>query len=128
MEIGRYYQISNNYHGYIATIPSEPLPLEQDLYAGGVVKASKLVASPGMFDRDLKLFFNGGGKYYNPSLAMASRLFALYGLRKTLTLEQLHQFSRANAAIKPDGLTDWETACLMWMHRFITKRMEKEKA
>lgn len=121
--MGFYYQISNNFHGYIKTLPVTPNGVE-DLYKHHGVTALGVFTDPDKIDADLALFFKAwelqeqAPKFYNVWLhQVAWPMLKLYKNRADVHETFLEQLQNHG--------TDWEIACSRWLDRFQAKQREK---
>ena len=123
--VGKYFQVSNNYHVYTNVLDKIDLGLgSEDLYKGEVsenVRPTPLVDDPDMFDVDLRLFMAGddagfNNLFFKQVAVPMKRSYALWRAKRreeavdTLTL------------MPP--LSDWRVAAEAWFRR----RMAKDEA
>lgn len=121
VEIGTYYQISNNFHSYQATMPKD-FPKVEDYYDS--VGVSPIVTDPDNFDADLELFFDTyedehSQEFKNPFLgAIARPMLKLYERRRELTQADLVAWGtrRSNS--------DWGVVAVQWLDRWLMKRKQ----
>lgn len=122
--MGVYYQFSNNFHAYTATLP-EPLDeRDDDLYVLGVVQAGKIVTDAEHFLGDLRWFFEmydglvvEPPRFHNPFLReVAWPMFKLYERRRKLTQADLIAFGNDRTA------SDWSIAAVQWLDRWMRRR------
>jgi len=124
VSMGLYYQISNNYHGYVNTIPAQEAPWI-DLYEDENVVPARIVTAPKEIDVDLITFFDtwkfdwgGTLQFANEFLGNTARpLLKLYARRNEITDEELAEWP---------GKTDWDYACKYWLMRRLAKRRKMQ--
>jgi thymidylate synthase len=125
VHIGKYYQVSNNYHAYQDMLDKleEKGILEEGYEKEYPAEVTPIVTHPEFFDRDLDNFFKGGIDYVNPffkkvavPLYWAHRNWKKKNIKSALFfLEQM-----------PD--CDWRLAAQQWMDRRLRMSQSKESA
>ena len=128
VEVGTYYQISNNFHAYTnvfdtkahtGLLTSPPL----DPYRPQIefTKVTPIVTKPTFFDHDLLQFFSRelppGSIYYNEFFdGVAVPMFYSYRAWRTGKLQEAVELIES----MPAG--DWKTACHYWYARRLQKQ------
>lgn len=114
VKVGRYYQVSNNFHAYLNVLEKVGEPSLVDPYLSGI-KITPIVEVPESFDEDLRAFFGNTDNvsYKNrffPEVAVP--LFLAFKLwRSKQYVKALDCVSR----VPPEY--DWQVATLKWMQR-----------
>lgn len=125
VKMGRYYQVSNNFHGYVNTLPQTWAQGDNDPYVVGVAQPAKVFTDPEMIDRDLYHFFqcwkrseNAPGFHNRFLEETAYPLLKLYAMRNELTQDQVFRYNE-------DHKTDWDLAACLWLTRRISKKEQR---
>jgi thymidylate synthase len=126
LEVGTYYQVSNNFHVYTNVLDKIDIDdVGEESYGGSW--ATPLVSHPEVFDFDLRLFFSGtpasSGLYTNtffPHIAIPMKeAYALWRAKKRT--EALQRLAAMPAAC------DWRVASDAWMKRRMVKSETKSE-
>lgn len=119
VEVGRYWQISTNFHGYVATVDKHAslleLPTDEDSYSVGLVEPYKMVTTPiADWMADLDMFINQG-----EVIGYRDRFFKRVALPilRTWRMWKEKDYDGALKAIHDCEATDWGLACKEWMLR-----------
>lgn len=120
VNIGYFYQISNNFHGYVDVLNKlERYDQSSKNYHIGNVKPTPIVTDPLAFDRDVAAFVKGDPhhKHTNPFFPDVARPMA-----NAYALWRAKHRQEAYAIIKEMPInSDWRQTCLDWMARRMVK-------
>lgn len=119
VEVGRYWQISTNFHGYVETVEKHSslrdLPIKENPYSLVHVKPFKMVnTSIDDWMADLDMFINHG-----EVIGYRDRFFKRVALPilRTWRLWKAKDYDGAMSAISDCEASDWGLACKEWMER-----------
>lgn len=127
--IGKYYQISNNFHVYADILPkleiSTSVVTPTDPYLVHGVSPARIVAEPASFDRELRALFEALDKgfiraedYRNPFLPKVA-----YPVYRAFKLWREGEFVPAyHMARRILRGSDWQYVTLAWMQRRLDKK------
>lgn len=110
VQVGKMYQLSNNYHGYTTVIPDR-MPTDASPY--DVVTAYPIVDKPDLWDRDLETFIGD-------PLTRVDRFANSFFSDVARPMWALHQAYRCrdrelyNALLSDVVASDWRAAAQMW--------------
>ena len=115
VKMGKLYQLSNNYHGYVKRMPKEwSNPDKTDRYSLDKLHHIRLVENPDTFDQEVKDFCNG---------ELASNFTNTFLSHVAVPMQQVALEWRAHGAAKARDLTryveapDWRLAAELWLDR-----------
>ena len=115
--VGRYYQISNNFHAYVPALEKVGTPqIEGSPYRLGGVRCTSIVTIPEAFDDDLRTFFATEANlspYRNEFFTNIAvpMLTAARCWRKGNVVEA------EKALCDMPAWSDWRVACMAWLGR-----------
>lgn len=120
--VGQYYQVSNNYHAYDATLKDEYWQKEQPADRYLVANPTPIVTEPEAFDHDLEVFLQYPGdeqrKYNNKFFhEVAVPLYKVHAAWKANKPGEGLMWARD---MDPQG--DWRMAVEQWLQRRLEKR------
>ena len=118
--VGKYHQVSNNYHAYINIMANTgiPDPAPNDLYEMGQVKSFPLVDNPENWMTDLDIFMKDQNKsgYINSFFVHVAD-----PMRRSWRWYKNKDYPGALAMVEEIVAEDWKLAC----HQWLTRRFEK---
>lgn len=132
IRVGKYYQISNNFHLYKVHLPKAKAALEEtqiDVYAGSDSWVRSIINRPTKFDEDLAIFLSWVEScdytykdYANPwFLNTAVPLFETHRLWKMGGKVEALERINNSYSMSPD----WRVAVQKWMERRMNKSGQK---
>lgn len=135
--VGRYYQISNNYHAYYDVLPKliDATKDDRDAYGGwgdpyaaSMVKPTPIITDAGRFDQDLETFFQIGTVFDHSGVSYANSFFPQVAVPLFWAYHKWREKTRLTALDRVLGVpehSDWGLAARDWMGRRIKKLVEK---
>ncbi len=125
--IGKYYQISNNFHAYTVVLDKLASPWDNHDYE--TVKPQRMIESPDDFETDLAIFFSQmeRGKaapwmYVNPWFANTAE-----PLLEAHQAWRAQAYERAHLLLGNEGMApDWQLAARRWVQRRMAKVKQGE--
>ena len=138
VKVGRYWQVSDNYHVYMDLMEKKDLwkladkAADWPSFAGqpnpykGKIKPYPMVKDPVAWDRDLAMFMENGTECYGYSEPFFRRV-AVPMLRAWNTYKEGDK-EAASRELDSCSATDWKKACQEWLTRRLTRSATSARA
>lgn len=120
LDVGRYYQVSNNYHAYVNTFfPLRNISRQACAYTTEGIASYPLVSHPASFDEELNSFIT-----YRDKITWLNDIFPNVARPMLLSHEYYKkgQYDKAVAHAISIAAPDWRKACVEWLDRRIERK------
>lgn len=125
--VGRYWQVSDNWHGYTGVLAKTPQPIRACLYRAGLVAPVALTGDMDAFDADCVMLVAGAESLslrHPYTRHVLSPAFDAHKEYRALRAPDKYDAALERLGRMPEG-SDWRRACEAWIERRREKWIAK---